>query len=114
MRLAQLDIASRNPQAMALYYSRLLKGEFRALGGGCFAVALDRVRMLFCPRSSAGLSDTDAGVHQVCFQASGNIGDAENRAASLGSKYERLSHGELDQLCVWDPEGNPIVLRFSS
>jgi len=111
MRVAKIDIASSRPHELAAFYQEVLGLPGAPRGNDCHLLKAGATEIFICPRSLAGVAEDAAGVHQLHLAGRWDFEAIRSAARSRGGKAEPASFGSgPPQLCVWDPEGNPVVL----
>ena len=111
-QLIQLDIASRNPADLASWYGRLFDLPPNELAPNIYTLELGACKLFFCPRQMAGVADEAEGTHQLNISIQADKQRLRQLAEETKSKIEVFSTGGPEPtICIWDPEGNPVVLH---
>jgi len=111
MRVTKIDIASNRPAELAAFYQDVLGIPGSPTGNDCHLLRLGDTELFLCPRSLAGVAADAAGVHQLNVAGRWDFDAIRSAARQRGCKAELATFGSgPPRLCVWDPEGNPVVL----
>ncbi len=113
-RLVQVDIACKDPQALAQWHAQVLGIEAQEVFEGIFSVTLESSELHFVTSQAAGVEGEPEGVHQLQFSVDKNMDDLKAHCQSLSVEFQEGNFAGKASLFVADAEENPVILFASA